>query len=91
MKKNLLLIFCISFSSYADDYSFDFEELEGLEVKEYEYNGYLKAEQKHQILNESSSKFYTKNKNSMDTYLGEAYLNFKYYKNDYTFTGMTPS
>lgn len=87
MRKNLLLIFCISFSSsYADDYSFDFAELEEIEVKSYEYNGYLKAQQKHQVLNKSSSKFNTKNKNSMDTYLGEAFINFKYYKNDYTFT-----
>lgn len=85
MRKILVLLLSISFS-YGDNYSFDFTELEEIEVKSYEYSGYIKTQQKHQILNEASPKFNTKNKNSMDTYLGEAYLNFKYYKNEYTFT-----
>ena len=85
-KKILLFLVCINTLLYSEDFGFDMSELEQMEVKSYEYSGYIKAEQKHQILNESSPKYNTKNKNSMDSYLGEAYLNFKYYKNKYTFT-----
>jgi len=49
---------------FADDYSFDMDEIE---VKTYEYSGYLKVEHK-----------------TNEDIQGEAQLDFKYFKDDYT-------
>ncbi len=64
------LLFCNFI--FADDYSFDMDEIE---VKTYEYKGYLKAEQKHQK---------TQNNDTLNSTYGEAQVDFKYFKNDYT-------
>ena len=85
MKKSLLCFLLISNSIFANEYDFSMDELEEIEVKSFEYSGYLKAQHKHQVLNKSSSKSLSKNKDSMNTYLGEAFLNFKYFKDDFTF------
>ena len=84
MKKVLPFILTLSGLLFADDYSFNFNELEKIEVKTYEYSGYIKGEQKHQILNQSSPNYSTKNKNSMDSNYGELFFNFKYFKNKFT-------
>jgi len=85
MQKFLPYLLIISSFVFADDYSFDMDELEQIEVKTFEYNGYLKTEYKHQVLNQSSPKYLIKNKNNMEAYLGEAYLDSKYFKENYTF------
>jgi hypothetical protein len=69
MQKYFLITCLCSSFLFSDDYSFDFNELEKLEVKTYEYNGYLKGEHKHQ----------NKNNSNMDSYYGEAFLNYKYF------------
>ena len=56
----------------ADDYSFDMDEIE---VKTYEYKGYLKAEQKHQK---------TKAEDTLNSTFGEAQVDFKYFKDKYS-------
>ncbi len=56
----------------ADDYSFDMDEIE---VKTYEYSGYLKAEHKNQQ---------TKTNDTLNSIFGEAQLSFKYFKDDYS-------
>ncbi len=57
---------------FADDYSFDMDEIE---VKTYEYSGYLKAEHKHQQ---------TKSNDTLNSKFGEALINFKYFKDNYS-------
>ena len=46
---------------------------------------YIKAQQKHQVLNESSLSYPSKNKNSMDSYLAELFFSYKYFMDNYTF------
>lgn len=67
----IVLVLFIGFI-FADDYSFNMDEIE---VKTYEYNGYLKAEQKNQK---------TKNNTYQNSSFGEVQLNFKYFKKNYT-------
>ncbi len=69
-----IVIASLIFSSliFADDYSFDMDEIE---VKTYEYSGYLKAEQKHQK---------AQNNDISNNMFGEAQLSFKYFKDKYT-------
>jgi len=86
MKKLVFSTLVFSSFLFAEDFSFDMDELDKMEVKSYEYSGYIKAEQKHQVLNESSVMYKKKDKSSMDTYIGEAFLNYKYYKDDFTFS-----
>jgi len=62
----------LNISLYADDYSFDMDEIE---VKTYEYSGYVKLEQKHLILDDDK-------KNSTSA---EVFLDYKYFIDDYTF------
>jgi len=71
MKKLLFLFFYVSFL-FADDYSFDFEELEQIDVKNYEYSAYIKGEYKYQ----------DKNNAYINNYFSETFLNFKYFHND---------
>lgn len=85
MKKLLILSIVFINLSYADDYTFDFDDLKEVETKVYDYSGYLKVQQKHQVLNKDSAKYSTKNKNDMQSYFGEALLNLKYFKDSYTF------
>jgi len=87
MNKIVLGSFFLFSFLIADDYSFDFEELESIEVKTYEYSGYMQAEHKYQRLNKSSPNYPTKNKSSMDSFYGEAFLNYKYYQDRFTFLG----
>jgi hypothetical protein len=61
------------------------DELDAIETKSYEYSAYIKAQQKHQVLNESSPSYALKNKNSMDSYFGELFFNYKYFLDKYTF------
>ncbi|MCK5110057.1 MAG: hypothetical protein KAQ94_00960 [Arcobacteraceae bacterium] len=69
-----IIVASLIFSSliFADNYSFDMDEIE---VKTYEYSGYLKAEHKHQQ---------TKNNDTLNSTYGEAQLSFKYFKDDYS-------
>lgn len=84
-RKTLLTFLFITNSLLANEYDFSMDELEEIETKQYEYSGYLKAQHKYQKLNESSPKYTTKNKDAMNTILGEAFLNFKYFKDEFTF------
>ena len=59
----------------ADDYSFNMDELDTIEVKSYEYSGYLKSEYKYLNI---------KSEPNIDSYLGEAMLDFKYYNDKLT-------
>lgn len=62
---------------WASDYDFD---MSAIEVKPYTLSGYLKGEAKHQMLNSDSPMYASKNKSSMQSYLGEANLKFAYFK-----------
>lgn len=62
---------------YGGDYDFD---MDAIEAKPYTTSGYLRGEHKHQILNDASPKYPSKNKNSMQTYLSEANLKFASFK-----------
>ncbi|MEA2019497.1 MAG: hypothetical protein U9N59_13745 [Campylobacterota bacterium] len=75
MNKYLQIAILLPSIIIADDYSFDMDELETIEVKSYEYSGYLKGEYKY--LNRD-------NQPNIDSYLGEAMINFKYFKDKYT-------
>jgi len=79
MKKFLCFAFCSSLL-FADDYSFD---MGTIEVKSYDYSGHIKAEHKFQNLNENSSMFASKNKDYMNSYFGEAQLDFQYFYEDF--------
>lgn len=84
MQKLSLLFLCYATLLVADDYSFDFKELEKIEVKTYEYTGYIKGEHKYQSLNQNSPSFPSKNKSNMESYFGEALLSYKYFYNNFT-------
>lgn len=84
MKKSLYILFLFYNLLFGNDYEFSFDELEEIELKSYEYSAYLKTEHKYQILNKSSPKYPSKNKNSMETYKTQGYLNLKYFKDDFT-------
>ena len=75
MNKYLKLAILLPTIILADDYSFDMDELDTIEVKSYEYSGYIKGEYKY---------LDTKNQSNIDGYLGEAMLDFKYFKDKYT-------
>lgn len=79
MKKTLGFVFCLSLL-FGDDYSFDMDKIE---VKSYEYSGYIKGEHKYQNLNENSPVFFTKNKDFISSYFGEAQFNFNYFWQDF--------
>lgn len=88
MKKFALCITLISLSVSlfaSEDYGFNMDELEQMELKNYDFSGYLKAQHKHQNLNEDSLMYLSKNKSSQETYLGELFFNFKYFQDKYTF------
>jgi len=85
MQKNLILSLVFVNFAYANDYEFNFDDLEKIQTKQYEYSGYIKLEQKYQILNKSSPKYTTKNKDDMQSYYGEGLLNFKYFKDNIIF------
>ncbi|MEA3384510.1 MAG: hypothetical protein U9Q20_07565 [Campylobacterota bacterium] len=74
MKKVLFSLVVIFSTLFSSDYEFDFDDLEQIETKSYEYNGYLKGDYKYQIKDETSQ----------DSYLGEVFLNYKYFKDKYT-------
>lgn len=76
MKKTSLYLLCTLWL-WAGDYDFD---MSAIEVKPYTFSGYIKGELKQQYLNEQSPSYSTKNKDSMQTYLGEANLKFAYFK-----------
>lgn len=65
------------------DYDFDMEEIE---VKSYEYSGYIRWENRFQFLNEDSPIYPLKNKSSMSSNLAQSELNFKYLKDDFKFS-----
>lgn len=70
---------------FANDYEFNFDELETIQTKPYEFNGYLKGDYKYQSINRSSPSYPAKNKAGQESYLGELALNYKYFKDNYTF------
>lgn len=81
-----ILFFCIlPLVIFADDYTFNFDELETIETKPYEYSGYIKGDYKYQSINESSTSYPSKNKSSQNSYLGELFLNYQYFIDKYTF------
>lgn len=79
MKKILCFAFYLT-SVFANDYSFDMDEIA---IKSYEYSGHLKVEHKYQNLNEDSSAYAVKNKDTMNSYLGEGEFNFNYFWKDF--------
>lgn len=66
----------------ADEYEFDMDDIV---VKSYEYSGYIRGENRFQILNENSPIYPLKNKSSMFTNLLESEFNFKYFKDNFNF------
>ena len=62
------------------DYDFD---MDAIEAKPYTTSGYLRGEHKHQMLNDTSPKYLSKNKDSMQTYLSEANLKFASFKENW--------
>ena len=52
----LLLLLCSSFI-LADEYDFDMDAVESMEPKSYEYNGYLRADDRFQRLNTSAPSY----------------------------------
>lgn len=84
-EKLLVSTFILSSFVYADDYDFNFDELETIKTKSYEYKGYIKGDYKYQSINKSSSSYPSKNKSLQNSYLGEFFLNYKYFKDKYTF------
>jgi len=85
MKQVVLAFFCSSSFLLASEYEFNFDELETIETKAYEYSGYIQGDYKYQSINKDSPSFPSKNKNSQDIYLGEFFLNYKYFQENYTF------
>ena len=71
MKIIVILLLSIS-TIFATDYSFNMDEIE---VKAYEYNGHIKAEQKHQK---------RQNNETLNSNFGEAQINFNYFYDDFT-------
>jgi hypothetical protein len=70
----LFTAFLILSSLYSNEYEFSVDEFETIETKPYEYSGYIKGDYKYQVLN----------KQSQETYLGEAFFNYKHFYNQYT-------
>ncbi len=71
MKKILASLMLLFSFCFASEYDFDFDKIE---VKNYEYSGYLRSEYKYLNL---------KDGDDHDTF-NEALFNFKYFKNIYT-------
>ncbi len=71
MKKVLASLMLFTCISHAGEYDFDFDKIE---VKSYEYSGYLRSEYKYLNLHEGSD---------TDSF-NEALLDFKYFKDIYT-------
>ena len=74
MKKTKLSLLLFSSLLLADDYSFDIDEFETIEVKNYNYSGYLKAIYKNQ------------QPNNTHNYYGEGLVDLNYIKDDYKLT-----
>ena len=51
MTKSLFTLILISSQIFANEYDFSMDELEEIQVKSFEYSGYLKAQHKYQIIN----------------------------------------
>ncbi|MEA3512512.1 MAG: hypothetical protein U9R37_02825 [Campylobacterota bacterium] len=85
MYKITIIILSFSGLLMGDDYSFNFDELTQIELKDYEYNGYIKSEHKLQLLNNNSPQYPKKNKDTMQSVYGEAYVKGLYFKDNYTF------
>lgn len=76
MKKLLFSIYIFTSITLADDYGFSLDELESIETKSYEYNGYIRGDYKYLDLGESEHQ---------DYYLGELFFNYKHFIDDFTF------
>lgn len=72
---------------YAGEYDFDMDAIEEIEVKNYEYHGYLRIEDRFQHLNTSSPSYIQSGDNSeYQNYLHlEALLDFSYFYESLTF------
>lgn len=79
----LSLSLCSTFAT--DEYGFSMDELEQIELKNYDFSGYVKTQHKHQVFNQDSAMFASKDKNSQETYLGEFFINYKYFQDKFTF------
>ncbi len=77
MKKTLTLCLFVSLL-ISDDYSFDFDKIE---VKSYEYSGYVKSELKYQMINENSPLY--SNQDSIKANHNEISFDFDYFKDMY--------
>jgi hypothetical protein len=72
-----IFISIVSFTLlYSDDYGFDFDELDIIETKPYEYSGYIRGEFKY--LDKSNIKDYS-----------ELLFNYSYFRDNYTFISQT--
>lgn len=69
----------------SDEYGFSMDELNQMELKSYDFSGYAKAQHKHQEFNKDSMMYASKNKDSQETYLGELFINYKYFQDQFTF------
>lgn len=86
MRFSLLLTLFLSSSVYAGEYDFDMGAIEEMEVKTYEYNGYLRVEDKPQRLNKTSPLYILNgdDKDYQNNLHIEALLEFSYFYEDLT-------
>ena len=82
MKKLIVSSLFVTFL-IAGDYDFDMDEIE---VKSYEYGGYIRGENRLQFLNEDSPIYPLKDKSFMTSNMLESELNFKYFKDNFKLT-----
>ena len=82
----LVLLLLGNWVIYADDYSFDMERIE---VKSFEYSGYLRSEYKYQNLNQDSPLYTLLNRSdhAQEASLNEALFRFTQYKDDLKLIG----
>lgn len=70
-----LFLFGEDYSYPKESYGFDMDELETIELKSYQYSGYLKSQYKYLDI---------KNQSNIDSYIGETMVDFKYYNDKLT-------
>lgn len=78
--KKILSLLCLPLLLLGGDYDFD---MQGIEVKPYTFAGYLRGDFRYITLNDESPKYPTKNKESMQSYNGEADVKFAYFEDNY--------
>jgi hypothetical protein len=81
MRMTALLFLLASSLLFSDEYDFDMEAIESIEPKSYEYNGYLRADDRFQRLN-TESPLYIQSGDD------RSYQNYIYFEGQHTITSM---